>query len=323
MKYAKDQDLQPMIRPRRTRFARVLLVAGVLAVGLRPAAAQELEPGAYQNVPVGLNVVYAGYGFSQGNVLFDAALPIEGSEATVHTMALAYLRTLSVFGRSAKFDAQLPVSWARFEGVVSGEFRTRSPQGLNDPRVRLSVNVFGAPALDLPGFVKYRQRTIVGASFQVALPLGQYDRTRFINLGAHRWSFRPEIALSHTRGRWIFEASAGTWLFTDNDDYPGGSSLSQRPLYFAKGNAIYTFRRNLWASVSYGHAEGGQTAVNDLIRQDLQKNDRMGATLAVPVARSSALKVVFTTGLATRLGADFTSIGVGYQYSWGLNGPAP
>ena len=195
-------------------------------------------------------------------------------------MALAYLRTLSVFGRSAKLDAQLPVSWARFEGVVSGEFRTRSPQGLNDPRVRLSVNVFGAPALDLPGFVKYRQRTIVGASFQVALPLGQYDRTRFINLGAHRWSFRPEIALSHTRGRWIFEASAGTWLFTDNDDYPGGSSLSQRPLYFAKGNAIYTFRRNLWASVSYGHAEGGQTALNDLIRQDLQKNDRMGATLA-------------------------------------------
>ena len=184
--------------------------------------AQELEPGAYQNVPVGLNVVYAGYGFSQGNVLFDAALPIEGSDATVHTMALAYLRTVSVFGRSAKFDAQVPVSWARFEGVVSGEFRTRSPQGLTDPRVRLSVNVFGAPALDLPGFVKYRQRTIVGASFQVALPLGQYDRTRFINLGAHRWSFRPEIALSHTRGRWIFEASAGTWLFTDNDDYPGG-----------------------------------------------------------------------------------------------------
>ena len=288
----------------------------VLTVSLRPATAQELEPGAYQNAPVGVNVLYAGYGFSQGNVLFDAALPIEGAEATVHTVALAYVRTLGVYGRSAKIDAQVPVSWARFEGVVSGEFRTRSPQGLSDPRVRVSVNLFGAPALGLPGFVKYRQKTIVGASLQVALPLGQYDNTRFINLGAHRWSVRPEIALSHARGRWIFEVSAGSWFFTDNNDYPGGSRLSQRPLYFAKGSAIYTFRRSLWVSVSYGHAEGGQTALNDLIRQDLQKNDRMGATLSLPAARSSAVKVVFTTGVATRLGADFTSIGVGYQYSW-------
>jgi hypothetical protein len=306
-----------MARSRRTGLAGVLVAASALTGGALSAGAQELEPGAYQNAPVGLNVAFAGYGLSQGNVLFDAALPVEGVEATVHTLLLGYLRTLSLFGRAAKFDAQMPVSWARFEGTVAGEFRTRSPQGLTDPRVRLSVNLVGSPALDLPGFVKYRQRTIVGASLQVALPLGQYDRTRLLNLGAHRWSFRPEIALSHARGRWVFEAAAGMWFFTDNDDYFQESTLSQRPLYFAKINAIYAFRRSLWASASYGHAEGGQTVLNDLTRQDLQRNDRFGATLALPVARSSALKFVFTTGLTTRLGADFNSIGIVYQYSFG------
>jgi Putative MetA-pathway of phenol degradation len=291
--------------------------AGVLMVSLRPAAAQELEPGAYQNAPVGLNVMFASYGFSQGNVLFDAALPIEDADAVVHTVALGYLRTMSVLGRSAKLDAQLGLSSARFEGVVAGEFQTRSPHGFNDPRVRMSVNLLGSPALDLPGFAAYRQHTILGASLQVVLPFGQYDRTRFINLGAHRWSFRPEVGLSHARRRWIFEAAAGMWLFTDNDAYPGGSTLSQRPLYFAKASAIYAFRRNLWASLSYGRAQGGQTALNDRIRQDLQRNDRIGAALAMPFARSSAVRIVFTTGLSTRLGADFDSIGVGYQYSWG------
>jgi Putative MetA-pathway of phenol degradation len=287
-----------------------------LSTGGQDAIAQELEPGAYQNAPVGLNALYAGYGRSRGNVLFDAALPVEDVQATVDVVALAYLRTLSVAGRSGKLDVQVPLSWARFEGTVAGEFRTRSPKGFADPRVRLAVNVLGASAFDQQGFRQYRQQTIVGASLQVVLPLGQYDRTRFINLGAHRWAFRPEMALSHATGRWIFEIAAGTWLFTDNDDYAGGARLSQRPLYFAKGNAIYAFRRGLWASVSYGHAEGGQTALNDLIREDLQRNDRIAATLSLPVARASAVKLVLTTGLTTRLGPDFDSIGAGYQYSW-------
>jgi Putative MetA-pathway of phenol degradation len=305
-----------MTRSRRTRLAGWLFVIGILG-GCGPASAQELEPGAYQNAPVGLNVVFTGYGLSRGNVLFDAALPIADVEATVHTLVLGYLRTMSLFGRAAKIDVQAPLSWARFEGTVAGEARTRSPKGLTDPRVRLSVNLFGSPALNLPGFVKYRQRTIVGASLQVGLPLGQYDRTRFINLGANRWSFRPEIALSHAAGRFIFEGSAGSWLFTDNDEYADGSTLSQRPLNFLKGSAIYQFRRRgLWGSFSYGHGWGGETALNDQNRQDLQKNDRVGATLALPVGRASALKVVFTTGLATRLGADFDSIAAVYQYSW-------
>ena len=290
-------------------------LAGLLAIGRHDLAAQELEPGAYQNAPVATNVVYGGYGLSKGTVLFDATLPIEDVEATVHAIALGYLRTLSVFGRSAKLDAQVPLSWARFVGTVEGELRTRTPRGLADPRVRMVVSLFGAPALARPEFARYRQQTIVGASLQVVLPLGQYDRSRFINLGANRWAFRPEVALSHAAGRWILEAAVGSWLFTDNDEYAGGS-LSQQPLYFAKGNAIYSFRRRLWASLSYGHATGGQTILNDSARQDLQRNNRLAAALSLPVARSSAVQVVFTTGVTTRLGADFDSIGVGYQYSW-------
>ena len=298
------------------KITSLFLVAGVLAFGVRHADAQELEPGAYQNTPVGVNVVYAGYVYSHGNILFDAALPIEGADARVHTLPLAYLRTFGLFGRSAKVDAQVPVSWAKFEGLVSGELQTRSPQGLTDPRVRLSVNLLGSPALDLPGFMRYRQRTILGVSLQAGLPLGQYNRTRFINLGAHRWAFRPEIGLSHARRRWIFEVAAGAWLFTDNDDFVGGATLSQRPLYFVKGSAIVAFRRGMWGSLSYGHAEGGQTLLDGVIRNDLQRNNRVGATFAMPVSRATVIKLLYTTGLTTRLGADFDSYGVGYQYTW-------
>jgi hypothetical protein len=120
-----------------TRLVSTIAILSVLLFACREATAQELEPGAYQNAPVGMNVLFAGYGFSQGNILFDAALPIEGADAVVHGIFVGYLRTLNLAGRSAKLDAQLPVSRAHFEGIVAGEHRTRSPNGLGDPRVRL------------------------------------------------------------------------------------------------------------------------------------------------------------------------------------------
>ena len=285
------------------------------------AVAQELEPGLYQNAPVAMNVVAVGYAYSNGNVLVDASLPLEDVKAELHGVALGYVRTLNLMGLSAKLDAQAPVSWGSFEGEVTGEQRTRSLSGLADPRIRLAVNLLGASALSLPEFVKYRQRAILGASLQVVLPLGQYDPERLINLGANRWAFRPEIAVAQALRRWNFELAGGAWLFTENEEFFGGASRTQEPLYFVKGNVIYTFRRGLWLSLSAGHAEGGETKVDRVSRNDLQSNNRVAATLALPAGRATSLKLAYTNGLSTRLGADFDSFGASVQYTWGGRRP--
>jgi hypothetical protein len=297
-------------------FIRTLLLLSAIPLLAVKAWAQELEPGAYQNAPIGVNVAIVSYGFSHGNVLVDASLPIEGANARVHGLGVGYLRTFRLFGLSAKADGGVAVSHARFEGVVDGEFRTREPTGLTDPRVRLLVNLLGAPALDPSDYARYRQRTILGVSVQVALPLGQYDPDFLINLGANRWGFRPELGVSHARNRWLFEGAVGSWLFTENDDYFGDRTLRQRPLYYAKGDIIYNFRRSLWASFSYGVANGGETEIDGVPRNNLQRNNRVGVALSLPLARTSSLKFAYTSGLTTRLGADFDSITVGYQYSW-------
>jgi hypothetical protein len=264
-----------------------------------------------------MNVVALGYAYSNGNVLVDASLPLEDVSANVHTVVPGYVRTLNVLGLSAKLDAQVPISWASFKGQVNGEQRERSPSGLADPRMRFAINLLGAPALALPEFARYRQRTILGASLQVVAPLGQYDPARLINLGSNRWSFRSEIGVGQALQHWTFELAGGAWVFTENADFFGGSSLTQDPLYYVKGNVIYVFRRGLWLSFSAGHAEGGETQVNGVARNDLQSNNRVGANLALPIRRATTLKITYTNGLSTRLGADFNSIGVSIQYTWG------
>jgi outer membrane putative beta-barrel porin/alpha-amylase len=278
-------------------------------------AAQELEPGSYQNAPTGVNVAAASVVISRGNVLTEASLPVEGARAEVEVLGLAYVRTLGVLGRAAKFDAQIPVTWADFSGVVAGEARTRSPRGLADPRFRLSVNLLGSPALTIPEFAKYRQRAILGVSVQVVPPLGQYDDDRYVNLGSNRWSFRPETGVSWGHGRFIFEGAAGAWLFTHNANYVGRTQ-EQSPLYFAKANAIVTFRRGIWGALSYGRATGGRTRVNGVESNSLQTNDRLGTTWLIPITRWVAMRVVYTSGLATRFGADFDSFAIGAQYTW-------
>ena len=295
------------------------LACAVLLASPSSIRAQELEPRLYQNVPVGLNAFLIGYGFSTGNVLFDSSLPIEDGEADVHTVFAAYIRTLDFFGRSGKVDVVLPFADADFQGFLDGEFRTRTPTGFADPRFRLAVNLTGSPPLTGEEFAKYQQQTIVGASLQVIVPLGQYDSTKLINLGSNRWSFRPEVAVSQRFRRWFFEVAGGAWLFTTNDNFFGGQTLEQNSLYYIKGDIIYNFRflRGLWLSFNAGWANGGETTVDGVFKANLQRNSRLGSTLNIPLTRQNSLKVVYMSGLTTRLGSDFDSITLVYQFTWG------
>ena len=71
-------------------------------------------------------------------------------------------------------------------------------------------------------------------------------------------------------------------------------------------------------------ATGGETTVGGVSKQDIQTNDRVGVTLALPAGRSGGIKLIYTNGLSTRLGADFDSWSAAYQRTWGRRGrPRP
>jgi hypothetical protein len=189
--------------------------------------------------------------------------------------------------------------------------------GLGDSRFRLSVNLYGAPALTLKEFAGYRQDLIIGASLQVSAPTGQYDNTRVINIGTNRWWFKPEIGISKTAGPWTLEAAAAATLYTDNDDFYGGNTRSQEPIYALQGHAIYSFRSGVWGSLDVNYFTGGETSINDTLRNDLQKNWRVGVTLAFPVDAHHSLKLYGSSGVSARTGNNYDLLGAAWQYRWG------
>ncbi|HYA39216.1 MAG TPA: transporter [Candidatus Methylomirabilis sp.] len=298
---------------------RVLSAAGlvVLLTVRASAVAQELEPRAYTNAPVGLNFVLLGYAYSQGGVAFDPSVPLTDAAIRVDSAVFAYARSLDVAGMSGKFDIVLPYVWLSGSALYAGEPRARDVAGPADPRLRFAVNFYGSPALSMDEFASYRQDLIVGASLQVTVPAGQYDPDKLVNIGTNRWSIKPELGISKAAGRMTLELAAGVTYYTENDNFFGGSTLQEDPIYSIQGHFTYSFHNHAWAALDLTYYTGGRTTLDGVPGNDLEKNSRVGGTYAFPLDRHHSIKFYASTGVSTRTGTDFDIAGIAWQYRWG------
>ena len=293
------------------------LIVTILAASGSGARAQDLEPRAYANIPVGLNFLIAGYGYSEGGVATDASLPLQDASLHLHTTVFAYARSLNVGGKSGKFDVVVPYAWVSGSAKVAGQPRKREVTGFADPRFRFSLNLYGAPALSLSEFADYKQNLIVGASLQVSAPLGQYDSSKLVNIGTNRWSIKPELGISKALGPLTLDLAAGVSFYTGNDDFFGGHTREQDPIYSLQGHLIYNLGRGVWGALDGTYYTGGRTTLDGVEGNDLQESSRLGLTLSLPVTRRNSIKLYASTGVSTRTGTDFDAVGIAWQYRWG------
>jgi hypothetical protein len=295
----------------------VALTTCTLMAGMSTARAQDIEPRAYSNAPIGVNFLIAGYAYTEGGLAFDPALPVDNPQLRTSSAVLAYARVLDLWGKSGKIDAIVPYTWLSGTAELAGQTMQREVDGLADARLRLSINLYGAPALTLKEFADWEQDVIIGASLQVTAPSGQYDDSRLVNIGTNRWSFKPEVGVSKALGPLTLEVAAAATMYTDNNDFFGGNTRSQDPLYSVQGHAIYSFGSGVWASIDTTYFTGGRTTINGTQNNDLQQNWRLGGTLAFPVDAHNSIKIYASNGVSARTGNSYDLIGITWQYRWG------
>jgi hypothetical protein len=301
---------------RRAPFILDALLCVLGAGAAFPASAQDIEPRAYSASPVGTNFVAVTYAHQTGGVLADPTVPIDDIEVSLDGTSLLVSRTFGLAGRQASLAAAFPYVWGSVRGTVLEEQREVARSGAADLRLRLAANLFGGPALAPREFAARRPATTLGASLTVGVPTGQYDSARLVNLGSNRWAFKPELGLSHPAGRWTLEAVGGVWLFTGNDAYFGGARFTQRPIATFQGAVSYTFRPRLWIAGGATYFAGGRTIVDDVEKNTLVRNSRVGVFVSLPMSGGHSVKVGWSHGVRTRIGADLTSFTIGWQYAW-------
>jgi hypothetical protein len=282
------------------------------------ALAQELAPRAYWPTPKGTNVLTIGYQYSTGDTLTDPSLPIIGVNSSINLAQLSYQHTFGLWQRTATLQFNLPYTWGTTQGFAEGEFRNGSVSGMSDARVRLSVNLLGAPSMDAAGFqaLRAKPRTIIGASLLVQLPTGKYESDKLINAGTNRWAMKPALGVIWpVRPTWLVEFDLGVWLLGDNDEFLG-VTREQNPILSTELHIVKRFRPGFWASLDANYYVGGRTTVDQIERADLQRNSRIGGTILFPFKRQHAIRASYSTGITTESGGDFEIFSLSYLYAW-------
>ncbi|RLE25165.1 MAG: transporter [Acidobacteria bacterium] len=295
---------------------RLVIIVVSMTMVTSTGSAQELEPRAYRTMPTGLNALAFVYVFSSGNVVTEPSTPIEDLEAEAHTIVLGYVRSFGLFGRSANLMLSMPYVYMSASATLGGSFVEGDRGGWATPRARLAVNLLGGPALKPKEFAKYKQGRNLGVSLTVAPPGGQYTSDHLINFGTNRWGIKPEIGYSSIKGKWIFEGAVGVWVFTTNTDAPGGVTRQQNPIGSFQGHISYNFTPRLWMALNANYFTGGETTIDGVDKDDLQKNSRVGLTLSFAVGRRKSIKLAVHTGAVTSIGADFDIATIAYQVIW-------
>jgi Putative MetA-pathway of phenol degradation len=303
-----------MVQRIATTLVLGMMAATVLAGMCGVAIGQDLEPRAYSPAPVGTNFVAVTYGHSSGDFLPDPTLPIQNASLQFNNANLGYYHAFGLFGRQASVSLLVPYVWGSGEALVSGAQAKVYRSGLADPGLRLSYILYGSPALKPQDFKKRSHKTVVGASMIITTPLGQYDPKLLVNIGTKRWLLKPQVGFSRQFGKWIFDLYLSGSFFTENPNFFGGRVRQQAPLVASQVHISYIFRPGMWIAADGIYYVGGRTTVNSVLQADLQQNARVGLTFALPIEKSQSLKFQYARGAIVRVGGNFSTVSVTYQY---------
>ncbi len=267
--------------------------------------AQEIEARAYSNAPIGVNFLSAG------------VVQAKSGNYTLTSEVMSLTHIFDVGGQSGKLTLVLPYGQLTGSSTVGGRTVNASTEGLSDPLIKASVNLYGAPALTLDQFKDYQQDLIIGASLAASVPWGKYDDNQLINVGANRWFIQPGLGISKALGPWRFELAGSGIFYTSNTNFMGGNSLSQNPVYSTQTHAIYYFQNTAWISVDATYFTGGQSYLNGNPISGNQENWRFGSTMSYPVNKNNSIRLSASTGAYSRTNNSYDLYGISWQYRFG------
>jgi len=276
-----------------------------MSLGSLHALAQEIEARAYSNAPIGVNFITGGIAQAK-----------TGSY-TLNTEALNLTHVLDVAGQSGRITVILPYSELSGTGTINGQTINASAEGLSDPVIKASVNLYGAPALSNSQFKSYQQDLIIGASLAASIPWGKYNNQQMVNVGANRSVIQPGFGASQAIGPWRLELATMASIFTSNTNYMGSNTLSQSPLYSGETHVIYYFPNTAWISADATYFTGGQTYINGLPATGQQENWRFGSTLSYPVDKQNSIRLSGSKGVYSRTDSSYNAVGISWQFRWG------
>jgi hypothetical protein len=262
----------------------VLTVTGSLIPSL--IQAQEVPARFYLKSLSGANAVPVIYKSMSGNTNpFDPASFVTPNANFDATMTMVgYAKSLPVMDRAAMVAFILPMGRISGEVNAGGITASQSTKGFGDPMAEFDINLIGPPAQkDIPAAMRYEPGFSLDALADLALPIGEYDNDKSLNIGQNRWYGRVGFPMTWQIDAWIpgqrttFELLPAAWIFGDNDDFMG-QTMETDPMYRLDAHLTRDFTERLWGSLDASWYNGGKATING-VAGDKISSTQVGLTL--------------------------------------------
>ncbi|RDJ99701.1 transporter [Paraburkholderia lacunae] len=290
-------------RGSKLKYVASVICSSIFLIASNYAFAAEVDPGDYEQYPVGstIGVLYYNYSttnayYSNGNKTSDFDLQSNvGIARLLHVFKLTDRLTI---------DPQFLLPF----GHVSG-FGNASALG--------STTGVGDLILTAPLKLRLNEaQDIAAATVYVYVPSGTYDRNRALNFGANRWSLDFQAAyIKHFSPKWALDLVGDAIWYGDNTSYgASGATRHQQMSYSAQ--AMVRYMPDPGTSIGLGVTQfwGGETSVDGVGNNDALRTTRMRLTAAKFVTSADQVQLQLGTDLSVRNGPK-NNVLVGLRYA--------
>jgi Putative MetA-pathway of phenol degradation len=238
------------------------------------------------------------------------------SDAEANIMIASWAHHMTLFNRASLFavnvgggsvgvdvDTSFIPSDFLPPGVTPGSTFSQSASGYIDPSVQLDVNLFGTSSLvGTADLLNYEPTWTIDAAVMLALPVGEYDGDKLVNMGLNRWWGRLALPIKYHFGVFApgymssFELTPSVWIFAENDDFLG-QSLENDPLLQLEAHLTQDFTRTFFGSLDLLYRSGFQSEINGVeVGEELDIGD-VGFTLNFQASDNLFVRTTYSSNV--------------------------
>jgi hypothetical protein len=189
--------------------------------------------------------------------------------------------------------------------------------------LEFDINILGPRAQkNIPDVLRYEPGFSVDLLADLAVPIGEYDSSKPLNLGQNRWYGRLGLPIIWQLGPWVpgrrttLEFLPAVWLFGTNNDFVG-QTLKTDPLFQLDAHLTRDLTEHFWGSLDAAWYNGGQSSINGVPGKKLN-NLGFGLTLGYTINDNLNLTVGYKSTVNDQAPGDLRmdSFMVTLVYGW-------
>ena len=229
---------------------------------------------------------------------------------------------VNLAGGSVDVDVNTSLAPPEYLPPAPGSSFSQSSSGYADPSVALVVNLFGTPPLKTNfDLIDYEPTWTLDTAVMLALPVGEYDDSKLVNMGLNRWFGRIAFPLTYhfgvfTRGYMkSLELIPSVWIFAENDDFLG-QKLENDPMWQFEAHLTNDFTPSFFGSLDLLYRGGFQSEINGVEVGDDLDIGNLGFTLSYQVTDNLAIRTGFSSNVFGDNNLDNSMVRIQFVFGW-------